>query len=279
MTVFSRQYFVSLLLSILTLTSVSAQDDFSPDKKKEIEDLIIQGNKGDAYAQYRLGLKYFVLKDYSQSVYWYRKAADQGWSVAYVSLGECYEWGYGVEKDMVVAVSWYRKAANKGDTTSLYRLGRCYLEGLGVEKNYESAVFWFRRGDDAGDPTSQRALGDCYLNGHGVLQSKFNAHLLYAKSFQYFYQRLGDNLAVFQDAPFRYMTGMHFEKGLGVPLDLVEAYAYYASMSELSDKRSKAALPDLEKIMSGDQIAAGKKRSAELNEEIETKRSRNKFTK
>ncbi len=279
MIMFMRQWITSFLLSVLVMTSVSAQVILTPEKKKEIEDLLIQANKGNASAQYWLGLKYFVLKDYSQSVYWYRKAADQGWSIAYSSLGECYEWGYGVEKDMGQAVFWYRKAASNGEVTSMYRLGRCYFEGLGVDKNYESAVFWFRRGADSGDPTAQRSLGDCYMKGLGVVQSKLNAQFLYAKSFLYFYQNLGNDLAIFQDAPERYMVGMHYENGLGVPLNLVEAYAYYASMAERSDDRSKAALVSLSKLLSEGEIAAGKKRAIELQKEIEAKRARNRSTK
>ena len=267
----ARSWLIALLLGLMAMSPVSAQVSLTPGRDKEIEDLVIKGNKGDASAQFYLGIHYSASKNYSQAVYWYRKAAAQGWSVAYGELGECYEWGHGVDKDMTEAVSWYRKAADKGDSTSIYRLGKCYFEGLGVEKNYETAVYWFRRAADSGNPTAQRSLGDCYLKGLGVAQSKLRAQMLYSQSFLYFYKKLGESTAVFEDAPIRYMVGMHYENGLGMPLDPIEAYAYYASMAELSDDRSKAALIRLETILSKQDIAVGQKRTRELQKEIEAK--------
>ena len=55
-----------------------------------------------------------VPKDYTQAVYWYRKAADQGEAIAQYNLGWCYEKGQGVTKDINQAVEWYRKAARQG---------------------------------------------------------------------------------------------------------------------------------------------------------------------
>ena len=59
---------------------------------------------------------YGVEKDIVQAVYWYRKAAEQGFAPAQSNLGYLYANGYGVEKDIVQAVYWYRKAAEQGDT-------------------------------------------------------------------------------------------------------------------------------------------------------------------
>jgi TPR repeat protein len=268
-----------VVFGLATMPLVYAQNSQTAEKKKEVEELIIKANKGDAASQFWLGIHYSASKDYSQAIFWYRKAADQGWTVAFGQIGECYEFGFGVEKNLAEAANWYLRASSKGDTTSMYRLGRCYYEGLGVEQDYEAAVLWFRRAADAGNPTAQRSLGDCYAKGLGVAQSKFNAQFLYYKSFQYFYQRLSDNLAVFEDAPYRYMTGMHYEKGIGVRLDLIEAYAYYASMAERSDDRSKAAMVDLSTLLSESEIAAGKKRAIELQKEIEAKRAGNRSIK
>jgi TPR repeat protein len=40
-----------------------------------------------------------VLKDYKQAVYWYQKAADQGYAEAQSILGVMYAFGKGVLKD------------------------------------------------------------------------------------------------------------------------------------------------------------------------------------
>ena len=75
-------------------------------------------DKGDAYAQFKLGLMYDqgwgVPEDYAAAVSWYRKAADQGYADAQYNLGFMYYAGRGVPQDYATAMSWYRKAADQG---------------------------------------------------------------------------------------------------------------------------------------------------------------------
>ncbi|MBQ9561130.1 MAG: sel1 repeat family protein [Prevotella sp.] len=47
-------------------------------------------------------------------MYWWRKAAEQGYAYAQFSLGVCYDDGTGVTKDKSQAVYWYRKASDQG---------------------------------------------------------------------------------------------------------------------------------------------------------------------
>lgn len=54
-------------------------------------------------------------KDYVKAVEWFRKAAEQGHTLAQCALGYCYESGEGVVKDLAEAVKWYRKAAEQGN--------------------------------------------------------------------------------------------------------------------------------------------------------------------
>ena len=42
---------------------------------------------------------------------WYNKGAEQGDRNAQYSLGQCYEYGYGVEQDYDKAIEWYKKAS------------------------------------------------------------------------------------------------------------------------------------------------------------------------
>jgi TPR repeat protein len=51
---------------------------------------------------------------YKQAVYWYQKAADQGYAEAQSILGVMYANGKGVLKDDKQAVYWYQKAADQG---------------------------------------------------------------------------------------------------------------------------------------------------------------------
>ena len=52
--------------------------------------------------------------DPAQAVFWFRRAAEQGYSMAQCNLGMCYQAGNGIEKDPALAVYWYYKAADQG---------------------------------------------------------------------------------------------------------------------------------------------------------------------
>jgi TPR repeat protein len=52
--------------------------------------------------------------DLKHALYWYRKAADQGYANAQYALGQSYEVGRGVERDPAQAQAWYQKAADQG---------------------------------------------------------------------------------------------------------------------------------------------------------------------
>lgn len=82
--------------------------------------------KGHAYAQYKLGIIYFVrngsAQDHKQAVAWLRKAALQGHSLAQSWLGKLYERGLGIAQDRVQAAAWYSVSAINGNVSaSVYR--------------------------------------------------------------------------------------------------------------------------------------------------------------
>ena len=58
---------------------------------------------------YQMG--YGVIKDNTEALKWYRKAAEQGNAYSQYNVGFMYENGYGVKKNIVTALEWYRKAA------------------------------------------------------------------------------------------------------------------------------------------------------------------------
>jgi clan AA aspartic protease (TIGR02281 family) len=57
---------------------------------------------------------------------WWRKAADQGYTIAQYNLGTMYEHGEGVPKDYAEAAIWYRKAADQGDADAKKNLATLY---------------------------------------------------------------------------------------------------------------------------------------------------------
>jgi len=64
---------------------------------------------------------------------------------AQASLGIAYHTGTGVKKDDVEAAKWYRKAAEQGISIAQFDLGVMYYRGEGVRKDDAEAVRWYRQ--------------------------------------------------------------------------------------------------------------------------------------
>jgi TPR repeat protein len=106
------------------------------------------GMQGDAAAQTYLGFLYGDsapgLRNYEESLRWYRAAAEQGQLNAQVILAGTYEFGQrGVQVDHKEAAKWCRMAAEHGNPASMYLLGGHYAEGSGVPQDYIEAHMWF----------------------------------------------------------------------------------------------------------------------------------------
>ena len=86
--------------------------------------------RGNAGAQFELGLMYGRERDDKEAMKWFRLAADQGNAKAQVRLGDIYFHGLGVEQNDAQAVNWYLMAAKQGD-----REGRRGLGMLGMRAN------------------------------------------------------------------------------------------------------------------------------------------------
>jgi TPR repeat protein len=61
--------------------------------------------------------------------------------------------GYWAEPDYVKSLYWYRKAAEQGDGSAQAALSTMYLHGEGVQQNYAEAYFWWL----VGEPEEQKA--------------------------------------------------------------------------------------------------------------------------
>jgi len=113
--------------------------------EQEIASLLPKAEKGDADAQYKIGVRY---KDTTESMKWLRKAADQGHAYAQHQIGYRYFSGEGAKQDYSEAMKWFRKAADQGYEGSQKTLAHLYAHGLGLEKNYEEACFWLAAAKD-----------------------------------------------------------------------------------------------------------------------------------
>lgn len=144
--------------------------------------LIKAANQGHAFAQFHFGSKQEDYQKYKQAFVSYRKAAEQGLTIAQYKLGTMYENGLGVEQELEQAVFWYRKAAEQGYANAQYNLGCMYRDGLGIDQDYEQAIFWYRKEAEQGDAKSQYKLGLMYANGQLVNQDTTQAVYWFRKA-------------------------------------------------------------------------------------------------
>jgi len=102
--------------------------------------------RGDAEAQYNLGVNYEtgqdIPQDYEVAVKWFTLAAEQGHASAQFSLGGSYYKGQGVPQDYKAAVKWYRLAAEQGNADAQAVLGGLYYLGEVVPRDYKAAEKW-----------------------------------------------------------------------------------------------------------------------------------------
>jgi TPR repeat protein len=138
-----------LLAVVLILTSASVAADAKPlsgDSKPAISlsgeqpyDALLRGDfrvaaalfshlaeKGDARAQYNLGLLYAsglgVTHDYQAALKWHRSAARQGHAGAQNALAQMYAKGHGIPQDNVRAHMWYSVAIESSSSGSKQEL-------------------------------------------------------------------------------------------------------------------------------------------------------------
>ena len=133
----------SILLVILAFPIYSVYE------KNQISNLILASDKGEVYAQYRLGVRYAegdgVTKSDFKALDLFKKSAEQGFSKAQFNLGRMYFEGRGVPKNDKLAVYWLNKSAEQENENALFILGKMYSEGIGVVQSIEMGEYYIKR--------------------------------------------------------------------------------------------------------------------------------------
>ena len=88
-----------------------------------------------------------IPQDYSKAIYWYQKAAEQGFPQAQINLAMMYENERGVPRDYSKAIYWYKKAAEQREQKAVEKLISIYENGIGVPKDIEQAEYWRKKSD------------------------------------------------------------------------------------------------------------------------------------
>ena len=88
--------------------------------------------------------------DYKTALSIFEDLASKGDAEAQYNLGVMYVKGEGVRQDYKKAIEWYEKAATKGDASAQYNLGVMYYNGQVVKQDYKKAKEWFGKACDGG---------------------------------------------------------------------------------------------------------------------------------
>lgn len=184
--------------------------------------------------------------------------AEQGDAASQIQLAVLYADGQGVEKDYEAAVKWFRKAADQGAAHAQYNLGIAYASGRGVDKDPAVAVQWYHKAASQGHAMAQYNLGVLHDAGEGVRKDPAEALQWYRKAADQ-----GHAMAQFN-------VGAAYHNGDGVARDPVEAYAWINLAVRTLPERARFR-DDLEKVLSGPQVAAAQRRTRELKSQIESR--------
>src|ERR1019366_6556086 len=288
-----------LTWTFLLLLTVALQLPAQPSdaNRKFYEDTKAEAEKGDAKAQFFVGLGYTtgmgfyttgmgVERDKVESVKWYRKAADQNFAPAQYFLGDCYAEGVGVAKDEVEAVKWFRKAAEQNFAPAQYELGACYDGGTGVEKNAVEAVRLYHKAAEQNYVKAEFNLGNSLLHGLGVSKNQVEAAQWFRKGADQghaasqfglgnlFFDGEGVPKDTTQSAHWwrkaseqgfaaaQRELGIAYSRGDGVPQSYSEAYKWFNLASAQGYEAAKHDRDLLARRMTADQIAEARRESA-----------------
>jgi len=200
----------------------------------EIARLVERANRGDANAQFSLGLRYDkgngVGRDRQAAMDWYRKAAEQGHPSAQVNLGYLIEHPPAGKGDPAEASRWYRRAAESGDARAQFNIGNLYRKGEGLPRNDAEAAAWYRKAADQGHASAQLNLGYLYSSGLGVAKDDALAVAWYRKA-----AAQGNVLA-------RFNLGLKYRRGEGVAMNLVEATRLFRLAADAGHAKARTEL-------------------------------------
>ena len=111
----------------------------------------LAGERGNASAQFSLGLMYEEKGEFSKALEWYRKSAKQGNYKAQNNLGSFYH-----NRNLISeAEYWYEMAAQQGILEAQYNLGVLYEEKI---KKMKLAKYWYQKAAEQGDHEAQERV-------------------------------------------------------------------------------------------------------------------------
>ncbi|MCF6283512.1 MAG: hypothetical protein L3J28_15145 [Candidatus Polarisedimenticolaceae bacterium] len=127
--------------------------------------LLPNGLYADAYSE---GQTAIAEGDYKKAYQLLSAAAKKGEANAQYGLGVLYNEGWAVDKNEKTAFSWFQQAAQQDYPPAQFNLGNAYYKGLGVEANIPEAEIWWDIAAHNGHSQAQFNLGMLLFNNGGA---------------------------------------------------------------------------------------------------------------
>ncbi len=168
------------------LWRIIGNEDISLDYRDRAAEKLEQvAERGDAYAQYRMGQLYrdgpLLIPDNHRTKHWLTQAAKQGLPEAQYALGKLLLSDDWEVRDPDEGIRWLKQAAENGSHFAAYRLGKEYLEGNTVNKDTKRAADWFTKSAEAGNQYAQYMLGKLHLTGQGLPRDQAQAMMWFRR--------------------------------------------------------------------------------------------------
>ena len=169
------------------LWRIIQNEDISLDyRDRAVEKLEQVAERGDAYAQYRMGQLYrdgpLLIPDNRKAKHWLTQAAKQGLPEAQYALGKLLLSDDWEVRDPDEGIRWLKQAAENGSHFAAYRLGKEYLRGEVISKSVTKAADCFTKSAEAGNQYAQYMLGKLYLMGQGLPRDQAQAMMWFSRS-------------------------------------------------------------------------------------------------
>lgn len=119
-------------------------------RKLSIIEMQKLAERGNTWAQYRMGDICESNKKSEEAVKWFQMAAEQEQVIAQYEIGYSFYLGnYQVRQDYYEAVKWFQMAAEKGNSSAQLYLGMCYEKGEGVRQDQSEARKWYAKAKES----------------------------------------------------------------------------------------------------------------------------------
>lgn len=189
-----RSMVLALGVALLTALPVRGQD---------VRDLA-EAQKGDASAQYRVGLAYLSTLRTSEARPWFKLAAEQGHVDAMYAYGDALS-----GKDYEQGTAWIRRAAERGHLKAQLALAARLRDQQPLE-----AKAWYEKLAAKGNAEAEYWLGSMYVFANGVPRDHTKAFEWYLKAANH-----GHDSAMF-------MVALALERGEGTAADPDRAFEF-----------------------------------------------------